>query len=94
MGNCSAWCAMKPFSGLWRGARAIPYFPYVGAAIISIKGVFKGAKFEPKAAGDCNHSTAVHADDRLPVALPLCSKGSRFMGMFVMRHQTLTREEL
>jgi hypothetical protein len=55
MGNCSAWRAYQkghlrigsglPVLGLWSWAGAIPYFPDVGAAIISIKRVFSGTQF-------------------------------------------------
>ncbi len=70
------------------------FFPMLAQRLSQLEGVFSGANFEPTPACDCNHSTAAYADDRLPVALPQCSKGSRFLGIIVIRHQTLTREEL
>ena len=103
MGNCSA-CAhiegaslddfgMVRFGIAVRGSCNIVFFPHVGAAIFSTKGHLDGAKSGPAAACDCNHSTAVHVDDRLPVAYPSVKRGA-IHGLFLMRHRTLTREEL
>ena len=72
----------------------ILFFPMLAKEKSHSKMSSAGVESGPTAACDCNHSTAAYADDRLPVALPQWSKGSRFMGTFVLRHQTLTREEL
>ena len=82
-----------PFRDLGSGLEQYGIFPNVSAANISIKGLFSGAKSGPKAACDCNHSTAAYTDDRLPVAYPGVGRGA-IHGLFAMRHRTLTREEL
>lgn len=84
---------MPSFSAAWRGVSRAAVMgcdevPQRVLYTLLIEGV------AVKTPCDCNHSTGVYPDVRVPVNFPRCTRGRQFRGRFDTRLQTITREDL